>query len=134
MPVMHINIKKSETVSTVDVDILGKQTNITTASISVKFYQVDATSEKTKGITLRLGFYDANNENISDSVVLTFDSDSNDSLQREQKHTFRFKNSISKLNGQEVILKMEKLIDNTDQFAIYREEAYKVKVMFEAEW
>ena len=134
VPVMHINIKKSETVSTVDVDILGKQNNITTASISVKFYQVDATSEKTKGVTLRMGFYDANNENISDSIVLTFDSDSNDSLQREQKHTFRFKNSISKLNGQEVILKMEKLIDNTDQFTIYREEAYKVKVMFEAEW
>ena len=66
--------------------------------------------------------------------MLTFDSASTDSMQREQKHTFKFKNIISKLNGQVVTLRMEKLIENSDQFAPYREEEYKVSVMFEAEW
>lgn len=134
IPVLHVNIKKNKDVSYVDVDILGKQSNVTTASLSVKFYQVDVATEKAKGVTLRLGFYDAKGDIISDSVVMTFDSSSNDSLMREQKHTFRFKNMISKLNGQEVTLRMERQIENTDQYAPYREEAYKVKVMFEAEW
>jgi hypothetical protein len=78
--------------------------------------------------------YKVNGDIISDSVVMTFDSASNDSQQREQKHTFRFKNMISKLNGQEVTLRMERQIENTDQYAPYKEETYKVKVMFEAEW
>ncbi len=134
IPVLHVNIRKNKDVSYVDVDILGKQSNITTANLSVKFYQVDVATEKTKGVTLRLGFYDSTGNIISDTVSMTFDSASNDSLQREQKHTFRFKNMISKLNGQEVTLRMERQIENTDQFAPYKEEVYKVKVMFEAEW
>ena len=39
-----------------------------------------------------------------------------------------------KLNGQEVTLRMERQIENTDLYAPYKEETYKVKVMFEAEW
>ena len=134
IPVLHVNIRKNKDVNYVDVDILGKQSNITTANLSVKFYQVDVATEKTKGVTLRLGFYDSTGNIISDTVSMTFDSASNDSLLREQKHTFRFKNMISKLNGQEVTLRMERQIENTDQFAPYKEEVYKVKVMFEAEW
>lgn len=134
IPVLHVNIKKAKDVNYVGVDILGKQSNITTASMSVKFYQVDVVSEKTKGVTLRIGFYDADGNIISDSVVMTFDSSSNDTQMREQKHIFRFKNMISKLNGQEVLMRMERQIENTDQYALYKNEVYKVKVMFEAEW
>lgn len=134
IPVLHVNIKKNKDVSNVEVDILGKQSTITTASLSVKLYQIDVVTEKVKGVTLRLGFYDSTGNIISDSAVMTFDSSSNDSQKREQKHTFRFKNMISKLNGQEVTLRMERQIENTDQYAPYKEEVYKVKVMFEAEW
>lgn len=134
VPVLHVNVKKKTDVKQVDVDILGKQTRITQMSQTVKFYQTEETTEKTKGITLRLGFYSAEGEIISDQVMLTFDSASTDSMQREQKHTFKFKNIISKLNGQTVTLRMEKQVENSDQFAPYREEEYKVSVMFEAEW
>ena len=87
-----------------------------------------------KGLTLRLGFYTSEGEIISDSVTLTFDSASSESTMREQKHTFKFKNVISKLNGQMVTLRMERQVENSDQFAPYREEDYKVSVMVEAEW
>ena len=133
VPLLHVNIKRTTDVKQVDVDILGKQSRVTTTCQSVKFYQTEAATEKMKGITLRLGFYTAAGENISDSVTLTFDSQSEDSKIREQKHTFRFKNVISKLNGQEVILRMERQVENSEQFALYREESYKVSVMFEAE-
>ena len=134
VPVLHINVKKKTDVKSVDVDILGKQSRITQMSQSVKFYQTEEVTDKVKGMTLRLGFYTTEGDIISDSVTLTFDSTSADSQQREQKHTFKFKNVISKLNGQTVTLRMERQVDNTTQFAPYREEEYKVSVMFEAEW
>lgn len=134
VPVMRVNIKKTGDVRNVDVDILGKQSNITTANLSVKFYQIDVATEKVKGVTLRMAFYNADNDMISDSVIMTFDSRNNESVSREQKHTFRFKNIISQLNGQEVVLRMERQVENTSQFVPYKEEIYKVKVMFEAEW
>ena len=124
VPVLHINVKKKTDVKSVDVDILGKQSRITQMNQSVKFYQTEEATDKVKGMTLRLGFYTTDGEIISDSAT----------LQREQKHTFKFRNVISKLNGQTVILRMERQVDNTTQFALYREEEYKVSVMFEAEW
>ena len=134
VPVLHVNVKKKTDIKSVDVDILGKQSRITQMSQSVKFYQTEEATFKVKGMTLRLGFYTTDGDVISDSVTLTFDSTSAESQQREQKHTFRFKNVISKLNGQTVTLRMERQVENTTQFAPYREEDYKVSVMFEAEW
>lgn len=134
VPVLHVNVKKKTDIKSVDVDILGKQSRITQMSQSVKFYQTEEATDKVKGMTLRLGFYTTDGDVISDSVTLTFDSTSAESQQREQKHTFRFKKVISKLNGQTVTLRMERQVENTTQFAPYREEDYKVSVMFEAEW
>lgn len=134
VPVLHVNVKKKTDIKSVDVDILGKQSRITQMCQSVKFYQTEEATDKVKGMTLRLGFYTTDGDVISDSVTLTFDSTSAESQQREQKHTFKFKNVISKLNGQTVTLRMERQVENTTQFAPYREEDYKVSVMFEAEW
>ena len=134
VPVLHVNVKKKTDVSYVDVDIVGKQSRITQMNQTINFHQKDEATDKVKGITLRLGFYTSEGEAISDSVTLTFDSTNADSKQREQKHTFKFKNVISRLNGQTVTLRMERQVDNTTQFALYREEEYKVSVMFEAEW
>ena len=81
-----------------------------------------------------MGFYDSENNLISDSVNMVFNSESTESTQREQRHQFMFKNTLSKLNGQEVILRMEKQVPNSDQYTIYKEVSYLVKVMFQAEW
>ena len=134
VPVLHVNVKKKTDLKQVDVDILGKQTRITQMNQSVKFYQTEEASEKVKGVTLRMGFYTAEGEILSDQVTLTFDSTSSESNQREQKHTFKFKNTISRLNGRTILLRMEKQVENSNEFTLYREEEYKVSVMFEAEW
>jgi len=46
----------------------------------------------------------------------------------------QFKNQLSKLNGQEVMLRMEKPVANSDQWTTYKEIPYKVSVMFQAEF
>lgn len=134
VPVLHVNVKKKADVTAVGVDILGKQSRITQMSQTVKFYQTEAATDKVKGITLRMGFYTLEGEIISDAVCLTFDSAQTESVGREQKHTFRFKSTLAKLNGQTVTLRMERQVSDTTQFAPYKEEDYKVSVMFEAEW
>ena len=134
VPVLHVNVKKKTDLKQVDVDILGKQTRITQMNQSVKFYQTEEASDKVKGITLRMGFYTAEGEILSDQVTLTFDSTSAESNLREQTHTFKFKSTISRLNGRTVLLRIEKQVENSCEFTSYREEEYKVSVMFEAEW
>ena len=134
VPVLHVNIKKDADVSQVDVDILNKRAKLTTNNQTISFYQTEAVSEKVKGVTLRMGFYDAHGELISDSINMVFDSENTDTRQREQRHVFVFKKQLSKLNGQEVTLKMERQVPNSEQFVPYKEEPYKVNVMFQAEW
>lgn len=138
VPVLHVNIKKNKDsryeTRYVDVDILNKGSRITTNQQTINFYQSEAAEDKTKGIKLRLGFYDSKGEILSDSVCLAFDSNSNDTTQREQKYTFKFKAALAKLNGQEVVLRMERQVENSDQFVPYKEVPYKVSVMFELEF
>lgn len=134
IPVLHVNIKKGSNISQVDVDILNRRSKITTNKQTISFYQTEAVSEKVTPITLRVGFYDDNNNLLSDSPILTFSTTSEDATQREQKHVFIFQNRISSLNGKEVVLRMERQILNTDQFVTYKEEAYKVSVMFANEF
>lgn len=134
VPVLHVNIKKVADISQVGVDILNKRTKLTTNNQTISFFQTEAVTEKVKEITLRIGFYDAEDNLISDSFTTTFASESNDTTQREQKHTFMFRNQLSKLNGQEVMLRIERSIPNSNQFTKYKEFSYKVSVMFQAEF
>lgn len=134
VPVLHVNIKKNADVSMVDVEILNKRAQLTTNNQTINFYQNEAVTEKVKGITLRIGFYDAEGNLISDSVNMVFDSEKTESAQREQKHQFIFKNQLSRLNGQEVVLRMERPVPNSGQYTTYKEVSYIVKVMFQAEW
>lgn len=134
VPVLHVNIKKIADISQVEVDVLNKRAKLTTNNQTINFYQTEAVNEKIQGITLRMGFYDVNGILVSDSITMVFDSTNPDSTQREQKHVFVFKNQLSSLNGQEVVLKMEKKIQGSEQFAPYKELAFKINVMFQAEW
>ncbi len=134
IPVLHVNIKKGSNISQVDVDILNRRSKITTNKQTISFYQTEAVSEKITPITLRVGFYDDNNNLLSDTPIMTFSTTSEDATQREQKHVFIFQNRLSSLNGKEVVLRMERQIPNTDQFVTYKEESYKVSVMFANEF
>lgn len=134
VPLLHVNIKKTGGLSEVSVEILNQRARLTTNSQTISFYQTEPATEKVKGLTLRIGFYDPAGELISDLQTITFQSQSEDSTLREQKHTFMFKNQLSKLNGQEVLLRMEKPVANSDQWTTYKEIPYKVSVMFQAEF
>lgn len=134
VPVLHVNIKKKQGVSEVSVDILNKKSKITTNTQTISFYQNEPVSEKVKEVTLRFGFYDQADNLLSDSITLTFGSTSEDSTQREQKHRFMFKRQLSELNGQEIYLRKEQQVAGSSQFKKLEDIAYKVSVLFMAEF
>lgn len=134
IPVLHVNIKKGSNVSQVDVDVLSHRARITTNKQTIGFYQTEPVTEKVTPITLRIGFYDENGNLLSDAPILTFGTQSTDSTQREQKHVFIFQNQLSQLNGKDINLRLERLVPNTDQFVLYKEEKYRVNVMFANEF
>ena len=134
VPVLHVNIKKKQGVSEVSVDILNKKSKITTNTQTISFYQNEPVSEKVKEVTLRFGFYDQADNLLSDSITLTFGSTSEDSTQREQKHRFMFKRQLSELNGQEIYLRKEQQVAGSSQFKKLEDIAYKVSVLFMADF
>ena len=134
VPVLHVNIKKKQGISEVSVDILNKKNRITTNTQVISFYQNEPVTDKVKAVTLRFGFYDQAENLLSDSIVLTFNSENEDSIQREQKHKFMFKRQFTELNGQEIYLRKEQLIEGSSQYKKLEDIAYKVSVLFEAEF
>lgn len=134
IPVLHVNIKKPMDISQVDVDVLNTRSRITTNRQTINFYQNEAVTEKLKPSIIKAGFYDTNDNLISDSVILKFDNKDEDGASREQKHIFIFRNQLSSLNGKEITLKMERQILNSEQFSPYKEYPFKVSVMFADEF
>ena len=73
VPVVKINKKRQSDTAPVEVEIIGSSNQmITSSQISVRFYQVDAVTEKAQARSLRAGIYAQSGELISDSHELVF--------------------------------------------------------------
>lgn len=134
IPVLHVNIKKKQGISEVSVDILNRKSRITTNNQTISFYQSEPVTDKMKGVDMRFGFYDKDGNLLSDSIVLSFNSESKESEQREQKHKFVFKRQHTELNGQEIYLRKEQQIAGSNQFKKLDDIPYKISVLFDAEF
>ena len=134
IPVLHVNIKKKQGISEVSVDILNRKSRITTNNQTISFYQSEPVTDKMKGVDMRFGFYDKDGNLLSDSIVLSFNSESKESEQRELKHKFVFKRQLTELNGQEIYLRKEQQIAGSNQFKKLDDIPYKISVLFDAEF
>lgn len=129
-----LGIKKKQGISEVSVDILNRKSRITTNNQTISFYQSEPVTDKMKGVDMRFGFYDKDGNLLSDSIVLSFNSESKESEQREQKHKFVFKRQLTELNGQEIYLRKEQQIAGSNQFKKLDDIPYKISVLFDAEF
>ena len=82
-----------------------------------------------------MAFYDEKGTLLSDDVVMTFNSSSENSTDREQIHRFVFKQQLSGLNGQDIYLYIrKKLSDTVEQWGTPEKYAYRVSVLFQEEF
>lgn len=128
LPVLEINKKRKSDVSAVHVDIIRGSTNvITSGQIAIMFYQSEPVTEKVQSRTLKAGIYSQTGELISDVHELVFDLTSENPREREIKTRFVLTREADKLNGQEVILRLDEKISGTSHEKEYRSVRYTLR-------
>jgi hypothetical protein len=83
---------------------------------------------------IKAAFYTADNVLISDVANLKFNSRDTDAAAREQRKSFLFNSEASKLNGQDVFLKLEESVENTSHFKTYKMITYRMLIAFTSEF
>jgi uncharacterized protein (TIGR02687 family) len=134
IPVLEINKARKSDIEQVEVDVSSPSYNITSNTFGVSFYQKNPIGDKILARDLRAAFYTADNLLISDVSNIKFDSRDTDAAAREQRKTFVFTSEASKLNGQDVFLKLEENIEGTSHFRIYKTITYRMLIAFSSEF
>lgn len=131
VPVLKINKSRQSDTSHVEVEIIASTTQvITSGQISVRFYQQEAVTEKSRSRHLRAGIYSQSGELISDSHDLVFDFRSDNPREREHQVRFLMSRKADEYNGQEVILKLEERHGETSHYREYRSARYVLRRSF----
>lgn len=135
VPVVKINKKRQSDTTAVEVEIIGSSNQLITSSqISVRFYQVEAVTEKTHARALRAGIYAQSGELISDSHELVFDFRTENAREREVPVRFLLLRRADEFNGQEVVLKLEERHGDTSHFREYRTARYTLRRSFSSDF
>ncbi len=131
IPVLSINKKRSSDVSLVDIDILqGSVSSITVGHLPVTLYQTEPLSDKLQERHLRIGLYSKCGELISSSEDLSFAFESEHAREREYLVQLTLTRDADKFNNEEVILRLESKIPNTNQYTLYKSANYMLRRSF----
>ena len=134
IPVLEINKARKSDIEQVEIDVSSPSYNITSNTFGVSFYQKNPIGDKVLARDLKAAFYTKDNLLISDVSNIRFDSRDGDAAAREQRKTFVFTSEASKLNGQDVFLKLEENIEGTSHFKIYKTITYRMLIAFSSEF
>jgi uncharacterized protein (TIGR02687 family) len=130
VPVIRFNRKRDTTVQQVEIAVLGVKSKITTNLVPVNFYQQSPVGDGTLPRTIVAGIYGADGKLLSDEFSYTFDFNSNESTNREKKHTFRLSSEITHYNGQDIILRLKEQVPNTNTTKTYSESKHQIFITF----
>lgn len=134
IPVLEINKARKSDIEQVEIDVSSPSYNITSNTFGVSFYQKNPIGDKVLARDIKAAFYTKDNLLISDVSNIKFDSRDSDAAAREQRKTFVFTSEASKLNGQDVFLKLEENIEGTSHFKIYKTITYRMLIAFSSEF
>lgn len=135
IPVLRINKKRQSDVTRVEVEIIsGAGKTITSGQVAVVLYQVQAVTDKLQGRKLRGGIYAQDGELISDSHELTFDLSSDNPREREVPVRFVLSRKADEANGQQVVLRLEELVDGTSHYREYKSLSYTIRRSFTSDF
>jgi uncharacterized protein (TIGR02687 family) len=135
IPVIHINKRRQSDVSAVEVDILrGASSLITSGQLAVSLYQTIPASEKVQPRTLRVGIYTQGGDLISDTHEIIFDLTSDKPREREIPVRLILTRQAEKVNGQEVILRLDEKVQRTAHYKEYRSIRYTMRRSFTSDF
>ncbi len=130
VPVVKINKGRTTDVSNVEVDVIvGENRRITSGQLGVTFYQAKPVSDKVKPVKVKAGIYTLKDKLISESHELMFDFESENPREREEVVSFRMHNSPEAMTNQQVELRLEIPIENTNKWKVYKKYSYALQRM-----
>ncbi len=125
VPVVKVNKGRQADTSYVEVNVIqGASNKITSGQLSVTFYQKQPVSDKVKPLSVRAGIYTKQDVLISDIKELVFDFASENVRDRDMKVRFMFTNSPEAMKTQQVELRLEVPIENTNKWKPYASHTY----------
>jgi uncharacterized protein (TIGR02687 family) len=132
LPVLHVSIKRENTISKVGIDILNKtNTRISTNLQGVQFYQTKPIGEHLLPRALKAYFKADDGEVISDVFNYTFNSESVNAADREKYHSFQISSKASsQYKNKTVFLILEEQIEGTNSWVEYQKYPYTVNISF----
>lgn len=134
VPVIEVRKERTNEVTRVQVDVVRTGSQITSGQVAVTFVQTDPVADKCLPVELRIGFYSKSGVLLSDTKNLRFDSTEPDIRQRERIERFLFSKEADDFNNQDIVLKLESVIAETSQLAIYAEHSYRLRRAFESDF
>lgn len=129
IPLVHITKKRSDDVKCVEVSCLPIN-QITTNSVMLSFYQEEPITDKTKPITLKIAFFSSSGEQLSNAQIFAFESVDLYDRNREVKLRFDLKANAKNYSGQMIILKMKKMVENSNEEIELKNYNIKLQLSF----
>ena len=129
VPLLQITKKRTDDVRHVEVSCLPIS-QITTNSVMLSFYQEEPIDDKIKPITIKIALFSKDGEQLSNAQIHAFDSVDSYDRNRETKLKFDLKSSASNYSGQTIVLKMKKLLDNSNEEITIKEYSIKLQLSF----
>ena len=135
IPILRINKKRKSDISSVEVDILrGGTSVITSGQLALVFYQTEPSTDKVQPRALRAGIYTKEGELISDSHALVFDYVSDNPRERELQVRFVLTREADKVNGQDVMLRLDENVTGTSHYKEYKSLTYFMRRSFTSDF
>lgn len=130
VPVIRFNRKRETTVDYVEITVMGVKPRITANLVPVKFYQQTPVGNTMLPRTIVAGMYGDDGTLLSDAFRFTFESRSSEATEREKKHTFHLSSEITRYNGQDIILRLQEPVPNSNAMKIYAETRHQIFITF----
>ena len=135
IPVIKVNKKRQNTVSSVDIDIIKATDKITTNILPVSFIQIVPVNKNRLEKTIRAAIFSEDETLLSDQFKYVFDSTDENQRQREIKHRFLLTALASgKYKNQRVKLVLEEPMEKTNKWKVYKEYFYTLNISFTNEF
>ena len=132
IPVLHVNKRRTNTVSKVNIDVIKGSNKITTNIQRVKFYQEKAIEGGIIPRSIKSYFCELDGEKkniISNTFTYTFDLESKRAEEREVEYKFTFSTQLKKSNA--VFLLIEEQVDKSNKWLTLLKIPYQLNLTME---
>lgn len=134
VPVLHVNIARTDDISKVEVDLLRVPPRITTGQVTLSLYQAQPIADKVLARPLQIGIFALDGTPLSELRTLPFDSADPEPRQRESTVGLTLSKAADAFNNQEIEIRLVETVAGSNQTAIYKYHKVRLQKPFASDF